>query len=171
MGYTTEFTGSFTVEPPLSEAHATYIKQFGDTRRMKRDANVALTLPDPIRESVGLPVGKQGCYFVGGGGYAGQDRDKSIIDYNNPPDGQPGLWCQWVPTHDRDGIEWDGSEKFYYYVEWLKYLIQHFLKPWGYTVNGDVEWQGEEREDRGVLRVTDNIVKTGSLLVEYEFDE
>ena len=27
----------------------------------------------------------------------------------------PGIWCQWVPTDDGKGIEWDGGEKFYNY--------------------------------------------------------
>ena len=31
-------------------------------------------------------------------------------------------------------------EKFYYYVEWLRYLIDNILAPRGYILNGDVEY-------------------------------
>ena len=60
-------------------------------------------------------------------GMAGQDHEPDIIDYNSPPKGQPGLWCQWVPTHDGKFIVWDGNEKFYNSAEWMTYLIEHFI--------------------------------------------
>lgn len=71
---------------------------------------------------------------------------------------QPGLWCQWVPNHDGSAIEWDGGEKFYEYIEWIEYLTAHFLGPWGYTLNGEVQWQGEESEDMGLIRIVYNEV-------------
>lgn len=168
MGYTTDFYGKFTVEPALRPEHAEYLRAFAETRRMKRNAE---KLPsDPKRAAVGLPVGSEGAYFVGGGGFAGQDHHASILNYNAQPEGQPGLWCQWVPTPDGDGLEWDGREKFYNYVEWLKYFIAHFLAPWGYTVNGMVEWQGEDRFDVGRIKVSDNVVKTQTQTVSWQDD-
>ena len=71
----------------------------------------------------------------------------------------PNSYCQWVPSRDGLGIEWDGNEKFYYYVEWLEYIIEHFLKPKGYVLNGAVPYQGEEMDDMGQLEVKDNEVK------------
>ena len=50
---------------------------------------------------------------------------------------QPGLWCQWVPSSDGTEIAWDEGEKFYNYEEWMQYLLDHFLTPWGYLVAGD----------------------------------
>jgi hypothetical protein len=138
--------------------HAAYLRQFSDTRRMKRDPALAATLPDPFREAVNLPIGPDGGYFVGGGGFMGQDRDASILEYNRPPEGQPGLWCQWVPKEDGSALVWNGAEKFYFYEEWLRYLIEHFLAPWGYIVHGQMTWQGEEDEDRGRLIVKENQV-------------
>ncbi|MCI0455552.1 MAG: hypothetical protein L0Z62_01065 [Gemmataceae bacterium] len=142
----------------LKPEHAAYLKQFNETRRMKRRVARAKLLPDPVREAAGLPLGKEGAYFVGGTGFAGQDHDDSVLNYNQPPKGQPGLWCQWCPNKDGTAIVWDQGEKFYDYVEWLKYLIEHFLAPWGYVLNGEMEWQGEEDEDRGKLIVKDNDV-------------
>lgn len=158
MGYTTDFFGSFDISPAIKPEHEEYINKFATTRRMIRNAAVAETLKDDVRKRAGLPVGNEGAFFVGGEGFMGQDRDKSVVDGNNPPRGQPGLWCQWVVE---DGeLRWDGGEKFYEYVEWLKYLVTNFFKPWGYTLNGTVEWQGEDRNDRGLIIVKDNVVTT-----------
>jgi hypothetical protein len=167
MGYTTKFTGKFTLDRPLSEAQAEYLRAFAMTRRMKRADYDASTRPDPKREAVCLSLGGPDApYFVGGSGFRGQGRDKSIRDYNEPPSGQPGLWCQWIPTEDGAGIEWDGGEKFYNYQEWLEYLVQHFLAPWGFILNGAVRWQGEERDDRGFLYVKNNVVSRSHSLAD-----
>jgi hypothetical protein len=187
MGYSTDFNGQFTLDMTLTEAQQAYLDQFSLTRRMKRDVRVlegeldkaitrypihhsepAENFSDPIREAAGLPLGPDGAYFVGGGKNFGQQHDQSIIDYNGPPEGQPGLWCQWVPTKDGKGIEWNGAEKFYEYVEWLEYIIEHFLISWGYTLNGEVEWCGENRDDIGKIIVTDNEVSTKGGRIVYE---
>jgi hypothetical protein len=92
------------------------------------------------------------------GGCFDNSKDNSVIEYNAPVANQPGLWCQWNPSEDGTEIVWDGSEKFYNYVEWIEYLIDTFLEPWGYKVNGSVVWQGEDTGDVGVIEVKDNVV-------------
>ena len=153
MGYTTNFKGKFTLDKPLRPEHTAYLHAFADTRRMKRDPHKASMMPDQRRAAVGLPIGVEGGYFVGGYGFAGQDRDASIIDYNQEPTEQPGLWCKWIPTDDGTGIKWSGAEKFYDYVEWLNYLIDHFLTPWGYEISGKVAYSGESRGDVGHVKI------------------
>jgi hypothetical protein len=185
MGYTTDFNGHFTLDAPLTEEQAKYLNQFSGTRRMKRATGslenlppevtrLVEDLPDPVREAVGLPVGPEGAYFVGSSENYGQEYDGTILEYNDPPEGQPGLWCQWIAVEDEDGaytrIEWDGGEKFYEYTAWLEYIVENFLKPWGRTLNGEVEWQGEDRGDIGLLVVKDNVVtaKEGRVVYDYE---
>jgi hypothetical protein len=160
MGYTTTFQGQFNLDKNLTEAHAAYLKRFSETRRMSRKNETALRhLPDPIRERVFLPVAEEDAYFTGSADRYGQDfNHPTVLDSNRPPKGQPGLWCRWVPTEDRTGIEWNQREKFYDYAEWLEYLIEHFLRLWGYTLNGQVWWRGEEFDDVGTLVVEDNVV-------------
>jgi hypothetical protein len=171
MGYTTDFEGSFKISPAIKPEHEKYINTFSDTRRMARDAATTEKLEDPIRAAVGLPVGPQGAFFVGGAGYAGSDKSSwfliydSVLDPNRPPEGQPGLWCQWVVEGGE--LCWDGGEKFYEYVRWLKYLIENFFKPWGYTLDGEVEWFGEDRSDRGLINVTDNEVRVKVAKITY----
>ena len=129
--------------------------------------------------------GYAGEYFVGGGGSMGQAQDDSIIDYNSPSGEigwkdykgdwalkqemedklnkdslkQPGLWLQWELSSDGTELSWDGNEKFYHYIEWLQYLIQHFFEKWGIKLNGEVQWQGEDSSDFGKIIVTDNVVE------------
>ena len=159
MGYSTDFTGEFDVTPTLKLEHRLYLSKFSETRRMRRSEKVVEQLPDPVRVAVSLPVGKDGSYFVGGTGICGQDHDPSVIDYNSSSSEQPGLWCKWEPNEEGTAIQWSGMEKFYHYTEWLQYLIKHFLLPWGYVLNGEVSWEGEDSSDQGVIFVKDNQVE------------
>lgn len=99
------------------------------------------------------PIDYQGYYRVRDGG------------------GQPGLWCQWIPTDDGTAIVWDEGEKFYNYKEWIEYLIQHFLAPWGYVLNGVVQWAGESRGDIGLIKIVNNDVQVLAAKVVYEPSE
>lgn len=170
MGYTTDFDGVLDVTPAMKPEHIAYLNRFSATRRMARRADVTATMPDPLRAAVGLPVGEQGGYFVGAADECGQDRTRDIVEYNRPPAGQPGLWCNWVIGEDGNSLEWNGGEKFYSYVEWLNYLVQHFLTPWGYRLDGTISWQGEESTDIGKIVVKNNKVSTKRAKVVFEDD-
>ena len=164
MGYTTDFEGSVSVTPPLNLYEVTYLCKFNETRRMQRD---------------------RGPYFVDGSGDFGQGQDEDIRNYNQAPPDQPGLWCKWMPAADGTAIEWDGAEKFYDSAEWMAYLIDTFLKAgatvqaelaepvegrdypeafahftFDHVVDGTIEAQGEEADDRWRLVVTANEVTT-----------
>jgi len=161
MGYTTDFIGSFNLDKPLAKNHLDYLVAFASTRRMARNPVLTNLLPDSIRLSAGLPVGIDGGFYVGGAeSNMGQERTNDIINYNSPPNGQTSLWCQWVPNEDGTAIEWDNGEKFYSYIEWIEYLINNFLAPWGYKLNGEVIWQGEDTDDMGKIVIKNNKVKT-----------
>ena len=146
MGYTTEFRGVFELDRELDDETFKLLRGLAKTRRMARD--------------VGSEFGVEGEFYINNDGNFGQTRESNIIDYNQPPKTQPGLWLQWTPTDDRKFIKWDGKEKFYNYVEWLEYLIAKILKPRGYKLNGEVEFRGEEWDDRGFIVVEDNEVTT-----------
>lgn len=201
MGYTTDFQGQLNFDRVLTNEEVNYIKKFNDSRRMKRDVS---KLYDIYKGEGGNPFlpkeqtyGNEGEYFVGGTGHAGQDRDDSIIDYNESPGGvlksndedfgtywsrhtkqildglcQPGLWCQWTIEQQFEGGEfvlvWDGGEKFYNYVEWLNYLINHFFDKWGVKLNGEITWEGENSEDMGKIVVVDNVVTVKVARITYE---
>lgn len=79
--------------------------------------------------------------------------------------------CDWEVTEDGSGLVNEG-EKTYDYVEQLEYLIEHFLKPRGYVVNGQVDWSGEESGDLGTIFVKDNEVRAvaASITIQNPFD-
>lgn len=120
MGYTTEFSGSVSISPPLNQAEIDFLNKFSESRRLNT--------------------------------------------------------CQWVPTDDGTELVWDGNEKFYESEEWMKYIIQHFLKPncvakntlpflqANHVVNGVIHACGEEKGDVWDLNVTNNVVSVD----EYE---
>lgn len=151
MDYTTTFSGEIAIDPPLNPEEISYLKKFNVTRRMARE---------------------NGPYYVDGSGYYGQGDDNDIEDYNRPPPGQPGLWCQWTPTDDGKSLVWDEGEKFYDSAEWMKYIIDHFLQPGckakdhlgflqgNHVCNGVIEAQGEDADDRWDLVVMGNVVAT-----------
>lgn len=145
MGYTTDFDGSFQLNKPLTEKMKDFLMKFADSRRMKRNQPAEF--------------GVEGEFYVdGGSGGSGMSSEKDVIDSNQPPSTQPGLWCKWIPNDDGTEIIWDGGEKFYDYTEWLVYLIHKILKPNGYVLNGEVTWQGEETGDVGEITVKNNVV-------------
>jgi hypothetical protein len=153
LGYTTDFNGRFLLNKPLDEETYQYLIKFNETRRMARN--------------VDKQFGIEGEFYVDGNGFKGQDDDPTIINYNKHPSTQPSLWCQWKPSEDHLGIEWDGCEKFHCYVEWLLYILKSFLLPKGYTLSGIVKSQGEDPEDHGELDgelLTGEAIKLGGVL-------
>lgn len=165
MGYTTEFEGHVTIEPPLNEHEVSFLKDLAETRRMNRT---------------------RGPLFVKGTGYAGQGRDEDVIDFNSPHPDQPGLWCQWEPVDDGT-IEWNGAEKFYASEEWMGYIaillgrggqsyvrdhideddrLQYFTND--HVLNGVIDAQGEEAADRWRLVVEDNVVTRQSARIVWD---
>ncbi len=158
MGYHTEFIGHVTVTPPLNEHEVTYLKRFAQSRRYQRVSGPYRTDTDE---------------------YRGPD----TIDYNRETEGQPSLWCDWEPSDDGATISWNGMEKFHDADRWMSYLIDTFLKPsarvlyeldapvegryyvpefdhfaFDHVVNGTIDAQGDDPDDRWQLVVVDNEV-------------
>jgi hypothetical protein len=159
MGYTTDFEGKFTINKPVDDDTYNLLKGIATTRRMKRSG---------LSEKYGI----DGEFYFekedfGNCGQSDKPKQGRIVDYNNPPRTQPGLWCQWLIQEDRKTIEWDEGEKFYDYVEWIEYLIVTILSPRGYKVNGEVTWQGEDGYDMGKIIIKDNKVTTKQGKVSY----
>ncbi len=160
MGYTTDFDGELKFNRELTEKEASFIKKLATTRRMKRN--------------IGPEFGVEGEFYVDDEPYGMGFDDSTVIDNNNPPSTQPGLWCQWIVTDDRQFLEWDGGEKFYNYVEWLEYIINSVLphiveegdEPLSLT--GAITWAGEEPEDLGRILVNNNVVTVQEAKISYE---
>lgn len=159
MGYNTRFDGRVVVTPPLNPREISYLTRFAQSRRMLQT---------------------EGPYYVGGGSPWAPD----VLDSNRPPEDQPGLWCEWLPTDDGTAIVVDEeTEKFYDADRWMLYLIVTFLGPeatvarelqdpvpgrdypeelahftFDHVLNGVLEAHGEYEEDVWRLIVRDNQV-------------
>ena len=148
IGYSTEFEGEFRVNKKVDKKTYDLLVGLATTRRMKRAGL------DPE------------IYGIEGEFYVEEDNDTpesrytpkqgKIVDVNEPPKTQPGLWCQWEIQGDKQTIEWDGGEKFHNYIEWIKYIVSRILKPKGYVLNGAVRWRGDDFGDVGSIFVKDN---------------
>ena len=156
MGYTTEFEGSFEFNKPVTEYLRNYINKFSSIRHMRRNVNEIKRFDSNWKDrSFCDELGVDGAYYID------EPRNwwdnPTIIDYNRPACGVPELYCQWI-IDDNDKLVWDGGEKFYAYMKWLEYLIEHFFEPLGYVLNGSVEFQGEDPDDRGIIEIKNNVV-------------
>ncbi|MDN5851578.1 MAG: hypothetical protein L0K86_01810 [Actinomycetia bacterium] len=114
MGYTTDFLGHVDVNPPMNEAEQAYLSAFGDSRRFDRPGGPYEVPGNPAAENA------EGC-------------NVPAEVSNRLAEGQPGSWCDWAPCLDGCCIAYNGREKFYQAVGWLKYLTNHFLRPGAYA--------------------------------------
>ena len=172
MGYNTDFCGRFELDKPLTKEHAQMLLDFSKTRHYKRDPEIVKQL-DPdwkkhiLAHGVEDDLGPDGVFYLSpdrSDSYSTHARTTRHTDYNAVAESAPGLWCQWIPTRDNIGIEWDYGEKFYDYEEWINWLIKNFFRPNGYTLSGRVSFCGESFEDVGLLYVD---TSTGLVEIEY----
>lgn len=167
MGYTTEFEGQVDIYPPLNLQEYSFLMDLSTSRRMDRT---------------------KGPLYVGGKNYSDQLGGQDVLNNNRPHPDQPGLWCKWEPTNDGLHIHWNGAEKFYDSVAWMKYIITKLLAPEaeGYVaqhasederlqyftcnhiVNGEIRAEGEDRDDIWKLVVEDNVVYVQALMIKRE---
>ena len=101
MGYTTEFAGAFEFDRPVDEKLKNYVNRFSDTRRMSRNVEkIKEIYPNWKNLCFNGELGIEGEYFTVDDNDFGQTYDDSIINFNMPPQTQPGLWCQWIISDD-----------------------------------------------------------------------
>jgi hypothetical protein len=62
-------------------------------------------------------------------------------------------------SEDREFIVPEEDESRHGFRLWLKLVIEHYLAPRGYVLNGEVTWEGEDRDDSGTIFVKDNQVE------------
>lgn len=88
----------------------------------------------------------------------------------------PSIWCPWelgdCPPwlEGVDCLRIPKEGKHYAYIPWLQYLLNEFLIPNGYEVNGFVQWRGENYYDVGVIHLQANELRWHCIDVEVHFD-
>lgn len=82
-------------------------------------------------------------------------RDFKFANYTLSKENQPNSACCWTPTEDRFQIIWDGNKQFYFFKQWMKYLIENFFNPNGYFLNGEILYKCDNL-DIGIIKLKDN---------------
>jgi hypothetical protein len=105
MTITTRYTGKLSIEPPLKAPEIEALHAFFGSRRIR----TALGPLDCRDLDMGHP---------------------DVIDYNEPPEGQPGLHCDLEILEDGAALGWNGHESTGPDLhKWITYVIDHLLKP------------------------------------------
>ena len=89
-----------------------------------------------------------------------------LADSRHDDEIMPSIWCQWVVGENRRTIRWDGNEKFYGYIGWIRYINWRFLLPKKIMINGTVAFQGENPKDGGRIVATN-----GKIEVFWNYDD
>ena len=159
MGYTTFFKGSFKFNEKVIPELVKFINNYSQSRHFLFNNDLIKKYdPDWEKHCFNGNLGKNGQHYI----CPSKLDDSKILtngnwqDYNESGE-CPGLYCQWIIKNNT--LKWDEGEKFYYYVEWLEYLITNYFEPMGYKLNGIVKYQGENMYDRGYIKVTDNEIE------------
>ena len=152
MAYRTDFIGHVEVRPGLNEAEVAYLAAFAGSRRWRRAEGPYAVPASPCEQE---PVGARAWHL--------------------PAEGQPTLWCDWVPCWDGCCLTWEGEARFAGVGTWLGYLVDHFLRPGaaasrvedprfaGFTFDHVLDWMvvGCRRDNKQLFAVTvhDNRVR------------
>ena len=97
-----------------------------------------------------------------------------LRDSRHDEDEFPGIWCHLRIGQDSQSLEWDGSEKTYDFIDWVKYANCKILLPRKYRMNGTMLFQGETILDCGRIDAKDGNVSvtwnyTDDAVVNFEF--
>lgn len=139
MGYTTEFEGALELRPALA---------------------------DGLVAAWNAMVKERNNTYLDGSPRSFDAKLYGRLEVRRPNAGQtkwpcaPSCWDQWTLRQDKAKqctlIEWDGGEKFYGFIRWLQHTLDTLhavVRPLQLSVTGLIRWQGQEKEDQGVLRV------------------
>lgn len=146
MGYSTDFSGSLTVTPPLNEHEAAFLADFSDTRHTSTDHG-PLEIAGPSVSGNDPQFGKPGiwCHWI-------VDKDGELAWDGQEKTYNHDQWLAWLIQH------LFGPEARAFVDEHLSDdpRLQHFTCD--HTVNGTVDAQGEEPDDMWRIKVVDNDV-------------
>lgn len=166
MGYTTDFIGHIDIEPHLNAGEIAYLEAFRHARHFDRGGSPYEVPGNPLApDGDGVPPER----------------------YNALAPGVPQLYCQWAVCGSGCCLGYDGVEKFYEPVAWLRYLIDHLLGPgaaaerachpqleaftFDHRLNGMVVGCRRDTRELFAITVSDNRVTTEVLRAGDSYDE
>jgi hypothetical protein len=160
MSYGTDLIGHIEISPPLNRQEQDYLRVFAASRRHRRRGG-PYAVPASLR---------------------GDDDQISAdpVAHSTPGEGQPGFWCQWVASCSGRCIAHNGGDHVDAPTEWLRYVIDHFLRPhahaaaaprvefngftFDHVCNGIVAARHRDTAKRFLISVSDNSVTEQTLV-------
>lgn len=119
MGLHTSYLGHLRVTPALNADEVEFLRNVNQTRHCGDDEAPLRTAQHP----------------------ADNAPTSDLAAYNRTAPGSPGLWCPWTCCTTGCCLHWDGVEKPYAPLEWLRYVIDTFLRP-GAALRRDPQARG-----------------------------
>jgi hypothetical protein len=160
MGLHTSYLGHIAIDPPLAWQEVQFLQSFGHTRHWDSG--------DALLRIAAHP--------------SGDEPSDDIDAYNRPAPGMPGLWCPWTVCQDGCCLRWDGAEKPYGAEQWLRYLLEMFLRPGAaaagtevasahgltcdHRLDGVVVGERQETGELFSLEVVDGVIRCRTLLAQ-----
>jgi len=167
-----DILGFFQLSRPLRDSEMAFLNAFSQMPRQKLDVVKVQEVfqgeyGNPFPKRKGKDVyGEEGEYYVGS--LLATHKVEAVVG-DEAPATQPSSWCHWCAERTR--LLWDGEEEFEKPVEWLRYVIKHFLDPWGIAVDGAVQWQGfDVPHDRGTISVWSSKIHVHQDMLDTESD-
>ena len=78
------------------------------------------------------------------------------------------MHCCWSLNKEGTAIiPPDETQKMGDYVNWIKKILDDMIIAWGYTLNGSCQWDGEEKEDMGIIEIKDNVITIKEVVFTY----
>jgi hypothetical protein len=115
--------GHVRIDPPLRRAEFEYLTAFAESRRWRRPDGPYAVPANPLAECL--------------------DPTVDLERYSAPAEGQPGLSCPWLPAHQGHALVPGGPAlegcgvPAPQVAAWLRYLLDHFLRPGGRAARSD----------------------------------
>lgn len=156
-GYYTSFFGSLKITPLPDGKTIKLIHRLAKYPRIGYDTRCLAQLAGLSENEVEERWGDEGEFFFPKRLFFGKKWWK-VAKLNRPPRFQPDLLNYWEINSSGCLEVVKGECDFYEYDRWLRYLIDRVFHPRGYLLSGFVEWQGEETNDRGTIRILENQV-------------
>lgn len=164
-------TGELKLSPALTNRESNFLKDFAKTRHFHRSWRVeddnGKNWVDPnndFRPTFSDPKYKE-IYLRSNINNNKEQKQYELnkwrcIDYHKANPGMPSLYCHWIPLDDNKTLKWD-NEDFSKGLDWLKFIIENYINPWRYQLNGELYVTNADSEfpfESGKIIVTDNII-------------
>jgi len=159
MGYSTDYYGEARIVPGISSEDEKIINEWLNQRhvicnpeRIEREyGNLRTVDYAPLGEGawnwVPSPQSLAPSYM-----FDNPDVSQFVVDHNEPPFDCPSLWSDL--RIENGCLVWTGTEKTYAFVDWLIFIQRNILDSLGCRLEGQFDFQGEDKDDCGRFYVS-----------------